>query len=604
MRSRAVPDGDAASSRPISDYALLGDTRTAALVSSEGSIDWMCLPRFDSDPVFGKLVDPEFGGSFLLGVEAGHLLSRRYRRSSAILETEWKTETGVARLTEGMVLELSGRLLPQMLLVRRLSCLAGSVSARLLYDPRPGLPGTLPRCERRHGALFATWRGLALALSIAPDQALEPGKMLTLDLGEGRDVTTCLTLADRHPAVISDPGDAFRMLEECDKWWRGWCRGIQLETSYRDPLERSLITIRLLTYSPSGAPVAAPTLSLPETLGGSRNWDYRFSWPRDASVGTAAFLAGGKHEEAESFLRWLVTASRLSRPRLDVLYTVFGRKVPEQKEVPVSGYAGSRPVNIGNDARDQEQLDVYGWVVDSVWSLVQAGHRLNGEEYRAIRGFADYVASHWRNPDSGLWEIPGPPRYYVHSKLWSWLALDRAARIARSLGRDGQRAQRWELERDRLASELRKSGFDGARNTYVQAYDLPHLDSSLLLLPLTGFEDPSSPRVIGTIEAIRAELSAGGPLMYRYSPRADDLDGREGAFLPCSFWLVEALIKVGRRDEGIQVFEDILRMVGDLCLLPEEIDPSTHAFLGNYPIALSQAGVVHAIVEIENALRA
>lgn len=503
-----------------------------------------------------------------------------------------------------MVLELTGRLLPQMLLVRRLSCTAGEVLAQVCFDPRPGLPGRPAASVRRGGALLSTWSGNVLALTSDPDLELEPGRARTIGLSKGESLTLALTMAPHQPGVISDPGDAYRLLEECDRWWSDWCRGISLETRYREPLERSLITLRLLTYSPTGAPVASPTTSLPEVIGGSRNWDYRYSWPRDASVGTAAFLAVGKHEEAEAFLHWLLTARRLTRPRLSVLYTLHGRRVPAQRTVGVSGYAGSQPVNIGNDARDQSQLDVYGWVVDAALALLQAGHGLEGEEWRAVRDFGDFVAKSWREPDSSLWEIPGPPRHYVHSKLWSWITLDRASRIGRQLGRDPGRLLRWEVERDRLAGDIRSRGFDGVRNTYRQAYDQPHLDSSLLLMALTGFEPVDLARVAGTIEAVRSELTAGGPLLFRYSPGADDLPGREGAFLPCSFWLVEALLRSGRVEEGVELFEQLLNLIEPLYLLPEEIDPGTGAYLGNHPLALSQAGLIHAIIEVERALKA
>lgn len=589
---------------PIEDYALIGDARTAALCSSGGSIDWLCLPRFDSEPVFGKLLGGGQAGSFSLSVDGARETSRRYRDGSAVLETTWHMRSSAVTLTDAMVLDVSRTLRPQALLVRRLECRGASTQVRIHFDPRVGLAGTQPRREYRTGALICTWGSLALALQSFPEFNLIAGSDKTIALDDGSVVTFVLSLADRAPVVLMRPEAAFDLLEETDRWWRSWSAGLVYGGPFRDAVVRSLITLRLLTYAPSGAPVAAPTTSLPEVVGGTRNWDYRFSWPRDASIGLAAFLAVGKNEEAHSFMHWLLHASRLTRPRLEVLYTVFGKPGPRERELlDVPGYRGSIPVRIGNAASTQHQLDVYGWVLDAAWLLASSGRKLHGETWRALAGFADFVAERWRGPDAGIWEVRGEPAHYVHSKLMGWLALDRATRLARSYRIRGARLARWIAERDALSAEVRERGFDDSRGTYLWSYGSTALDAALLILPVLEFEEEDSPRLAGTVAAVRRELSAGGPLLYRYRRGADRLEGAEGAFAPCSFWLVQALARLGRVEESVELFEELLSYSNDVGLLPEEIDPTTGAYLGNFPQAFSHATLVQAALAIQAASR-
>ncbi|MDQ4027249.1 MAG: glycoside hydrolase family 15 protein, partial [Actinomycetota bacterium] len=387
-----------------------------------------------------------------------------------------------------------------------------------------------------------------------------------------------------------------------DAWWRTWSSAVTYDGPAREQVIRSLITLRLLTFSPSGAPVAAPTTSLPEAVGGIRNWDYRFSWPRDASIGLAAFLAVGKVEEARSFMHWLLHASRLTRPRLEVLYTIYGKPGPRESELfDVTGYRGSKPVRVGNAASHQHQLDVYGWVLDAAWLLCRSGHGLHGGVWRALSRFADFVARRWRDPDAGIWEVRGKGAHHVHSKLMAWLALDRALRISRSHRTRAARVRLWTAQRNALQVEIRREGFDHDLGSYVWAYGSKDLDAALLILPILDFDDATSARVTGTIHAIRRGLGLDAGLLHRYRPGIDGLEGAEGAFLPCSFWLVQALARVGRINEATDLFEGLLRLSNDVGLLPEEIDPVTKDHLGNFPQAFTHATVVQAALAIQEA---
>jgi GH15 family glucan-1,4-alpha-glucosidase len=588
--------------QPIADYALIGDTRTAALCSSMGSIDWLCVPRFDSDPVFGRLIGGERAGRFTITPEGVRSTSRAYRRDSAVLETTWRTETGELTLIDGMVLDVQTRLLPQALLVRRVGCTNGTVTVRIDFDPKLGLPGASPRTERRNGEFVCTWGSLAVALRSQPDLALEPGRERVLEMRAGEQLTLVMTMADRAPLVLIGPESAFSELQRTEVWWQQWSGGLQYVGDFRDAVARSLITLRLLTFSPSGAPVAAPTTSLPEVFGGVRNWDYRLSWPRDASIGIGAFLGVGKTEEAHSFMHWLLHASRLTRPRLEVLYTIYGKPGPRERDLnEVAGYKDSQPVRTGNAASSQHQLDVYGWVVDAAWLLSRSTNGLHSETRRTVAGFADFVSRTWREPDAGIWEVRGDPHHYVHSKLMAWLALDRAIRIDQHNRRRRHRHRRWITERDTLASDIQANGFSAKHNSYVWKYGSEQMDAALLLLPIVEFENKESSRVTGTVAAIRRELDAGDGLLYRYAPGADGLGGTEGVFLPCSFWLVQALARLGRLEEAKLLFERLLRFANDVGLLSEEIDPSTKLFLGNHPQAFTHATLVQAALALRAA---
>lgn len=589
----------------IGDYALVGDTRTAGLVSRSGSIDWMCVPKFDEPPLFGHLIDQESGGSFSVCLNETLEIDRRYLDGSAVLQTDITTSTGTARLTETMIPNVRGGLLPQTLLVRRLECDSGDVEARVRFDPRKGIPGRPPeRIRRTRCGVVCEWGAVAVSIASSPEMGIEPGETVPFHLQSGQSLTLVMSVADRGPVIWVTAERANALVADTDRWWRQWSLTLDYDCPYREAIVRSLITLRLLTYSPSGAPVAAPTTSLPEVIGGTRNWDYRFAWPRDASIGLAAFLATGQVRLAGFFMHWLVHASRLTRPRMRVLYSILGKPASGDMEVDVSGYRSSSPVRVGNGATDQHQLDVYGWVVDAAWLFEEFGYRLHGETWRTVARFADFVAETWRQPDAGIWEVRADPVHYVHSKLMAWLALDRISRLARSHRVRSRRLRAWERERDALATWIRSHGVDRERETLVWKAGGEEVDASLLILPVLGFEPTGSPLVMGTIEAIRNELESEPGLLFRYPRQADGLEGDEGAFLPCSFWLVQALASSGRAEEATEIFERLLSYANDVGLWGEEIDPVTKELLGNFPQAFTHATLVQAGLALQTAMRA
>ncbi|HJR24600.1 MAG TPA: glycoside hydrolase family 15 protein [Acidimicrobiales bacterium] len=601
MRAEASPQ-TTARSVPIGDYGLIGDTRSAALVAPDGSIDWWCVTRFDDPPLFGRLVGGDPAGTFSIRPdEEAHDLRRAYRPDTVTLTTTWGVEGGELELADTLVAEVEGRFLPGTLLVRRLTARGRPVRAQLHLAPRFGYERrSSKRQTRRAGALVCERGELAIAVT-SDGPELEADRTIEFEVRPDQPVTIALTAARRSALIIVPPAVAAAEVVRDEDGWRSWAAGIEA-TRHRAAVVRSLMTLQLLTYSPSGAPVAAPTTSLPERVGGERNWDYRYAWPRDASIGIAAFLASGKPQEARAFLAWLLHASRLARPRLPVLFTLDGRPGPPEAQLDGwPGYAGSQPVRIGNGAASQHQLDGYGWVVDAAWLLTDAGHPLYGETWRAVAGFADRVAAMWTEPDAGIWEKRAEPAHHVHSKLMAWLALDRATRIAAARSdRRRRRAQRWANARAAIADDIRSRGFDPDQGAYTASYGSTELDAALLILPLLESEPTTNPRVIGTVDRVRQQLGAGGPLLYRYPPGSDGLTGGEGAFLPCSFWLVQALALTGRREAAETLLDELVTLGGPLGLFGEEMDPATGEHLGNFPQALTHAALVQAVSALDD----
>ena len=581
---------------PIRDYAAIGDGRTVALVAGDGSIDWLCVPDIDSPPLFAALLDAERGGRFALAPVEPFESHRRYRDGSNVLETTFRTERGTARVVDGMTLASRHTLTPLREVVRKVEGLDGTVAMRWRVEPRFDFGRREPRLEPRGTGVVASSRGHAVLLSAWGGEPELAGDAVhgEIAVAEGETATFSLAAAVGQPLVLPGQADTERRLDHADAFWRDWSARASYDGPWREAVVRSALALKLLVFAPSGAMVAAATTSLPEDIGGSRNWDYRFTWLRDSAYTLDALSALGYEDEAHAFFWWLMHATRRTQPRLEVLYRVDGRSRSSEVELEhLSGYRGSRPVRTGNAAADQVQLDVYGAVMDSIWRHVESHGDLGGESGRSVAKLADYVAENWRSTDSGIWEVRSEPTHFVQSKVMCWVALDRACRLAAQQVIP-DRSDRWQAEADQIRRFVDEHGWDDERQSYVRATDLRELDASLLTLPLVGF---AGPRVTSTVDAIRRELGRG-PFVYRYRG-PDGVEGKDEAFLTCSFWLVDALARTGRREEAGELMDELVGRANDVGLFAEEIDARTGDFLGNFPQALVHLALIKAAVSIE-----
>jgi GH15 family glucan-1,4-alpha-glucosidase len=580
---------------PIREYALVGDGRTAALIARDGSIDWLCLPNLDSPSVFARILDAERGGSFRLEPAAPFEAERHYLDNSNVLETTFVTAEGRVRVTDAMTLSDSKELSPMRELVRKVEAVAGTVPLRWAFEARFGYGSATTRIERRAGHWFAQAGAdaLVLGLSDASQGDLRKGVVGgELALASGESVVFSLAGASREPAVIPGREGSERRLEHTKRFWSEWAGRLRYEGAWPEAVTRSALALKLLTFAPSGAIVAAPTTSLPEWIGGGRNWDYRFTWLRDASWTLDAMLRLGYQDEAHAFFWWLMHASRLTQPRLQVLYSLDGSDHTRERGLELSGYRGSRPVRIGNGARDQVQLDIYGAVMEAIWIYGRAVGRLDGDTGKEVARIADYVEKHWRDKDNGIWEVRDERADYIQSKALCWVALDRACLLGEN-GLIPNREKRWRAAADELKDWVDEHGWDDDLQSYVRAPDLREVDASLLTLAVLGYQ---SERLEATIAAVERDLREG-PYVYRY--RGDDgLEGEEGAFLTCSFWLVDAYARTGRLDDANALMDELVGLANDVGLYSEEIDPRTGEFLGNFPQGLTHLALINAAVTI------
>jgi GH15 family glucan-1,4-alpha-glucosidase len=582
---------------PLREYALIGDGRTSALVARDGSIDWLCLPNVDSPSVFGAILDADRGGAFALAPDEPFAAERRYLEGSNVLGTTFRTAGGAVRVTDAMTLTHWQDLAPLRELVRRVEGLAGSVRLRYRVEPRFDYARGTAHFGTRHGRPFASCGPDAVALSA---WGVDGGWEGTVDAREGSWAQLVLTAAHREPAVLPGLDDVERRWQRTLDFWPRWSGRAEYDGPWHDAVVRSVLALKLCVHAPSGAVVAAPTTALPEELGGARNWDYRFTWVRDASWTLDALGKLGYHDEAHAFFWWLMHASRRTQPRLQVLYTVHGSsRAPELELAHLAGYRGSRPVRVGNGAAEQTQLDVYGDLLEGIALYVRKGGRLDRDTAKEVAAMADYVISVWRQPDCGIWEVRSTPTHFVQSKAMCWVALDRAVELAEAGAIPGRHAARWRAEADAICAFVDAEGWDEERGSYVRATDLRELDASLLTMALLHWPRPE--RVRGTVDAVRRELGHG-PFVYRYKGE-DGVAGGEGAFLTCSFWLVDALAATGRVDEASALMDELVGLANDVGLYSEELDPESGAFLGNFPQALSHLALINAAVTIAAAAR-
>jgi GH15 family glucan-1,4-alpha-glucosidase len=589
----------------IEDYALIGDMQTAALIGRDGSADWLCLPRFDSHAVFASLLGTGEHGCWRVGPAAAEGAEppkanrRRYRGDSLILESEWDTPRGTVRVIDFMPPREQHA--PQ--LVRIVEGVSGRVPMRSALRMRFSYGWVVPWVQQIEGRTVA----VAGPDSVWLDTEAETyGENLTtysdFTVGPGERVAFTLSWQASHKSAPAEP-EPESALESTEEFWREWVGHCTYHGPYREAVVRSLITLKALTYGPTGGIVAAPTTSLPECLGGMRNWDYRFTWLRDAAITLSSLLRTGYHEEAAAWREWLLRAVAGDPENLQIMYGIAGERELGEAELDwLPGYENSKPVRIGNGAAGQLQLDVYGEVTEAL----HLGHMtgLSRNDYASLLQLKliGYLEDHWDEPDEGIWEVRGPRRHFVHSKVMAWVAVDRTVKLIESGDVDGP-LDRWRDLRDRIHRDVCEKGYDAERNTFTQSYGSQELDASLLLIPQMGFLPPDDKRVIGTIEAIQRELSTEDGFVMRYptSQADDNLDGllgEEGAFLACSFWLADDLAMIGRVDEARKLFEKLLSLRNDLGLLAEEWDSHNQRQVGNFPQAFSHVPLIDTALRL------
>src|SRR6478736_6238810 len=586
----------AARSPALSDYGLIGDMRTAALIALDGAIDWCCLPRFDSGSVFAAILDQERGGTWSVRPAVEWTSTQRYLPRTNILETTFRTAGGVVVLTDFMPVDEDGRpSSPHPEIHRQVRCTRGRVPMQMTFMPRFEYGARATRLELLRNGLFATDRtDQVLTLSSAKpfEWVVEQSgatARFTVEKGEERWLVLRYDDDDIHPV---DRYESARKLDITAAFWARWAAGVRYSGPFRGMVKRSALALKLLTHAETGAIIAAPTTSLPETIGGVRNWDYRFVWLRDAAFTLAALDAVGHRREADAFMRFLKKVCRHEGGgHLQIMYGIDGRRDLVERQLDhLSGYQASRPVRVGNGAVGQLQLDVYGEVMETA-DIWRRNHEMTEGTWRVLRGLVQWVSRNWHLPDSSIWEGRGEVRHYVFSKVMSWVALDRGIRMADELTLESDTAT-WRAAREAVHAEIMERGWSEARQSFLQAYDADALDAAALAIPMVRFLPWSDRRVVATVRTIARELTgADGELVYRYR-NADGLEGEEGAFSICTFWLAQALAMIGERERAERVFRRMLRHANHVGLYSEEIDPYSGEFLGNFPQAFTHIALI------------
>jgi GH15 family glucan-1,4-alpha-glucosidase len=585
----------------IEDYALIGDCLTCALVSRTGSIDWTCVPYFDSSACFAALLGTEEHGRWLIAPQDSEPAGRRYRDGTLILETDFRTSTGEVTLIDFMPPRTR---VPQ--LVRIVAGKRGKVQMRMELAPRFDYGSIGPWVRRAHvrGAkgkrrLRAVGGPDALVLDTPVEvRRDELTAVADFEVSAGQRVPFVLAY---HPSQEPPPDapDAEAVLKQTESWWREWSGRCTCQGEWRDAVQRSLITLKALTFAPTGGIVAAATTSLPEQIGGVRNWDYRFCWVRDATFTLYSLISNGYVEEARAWREWLRRAVAGKPSQMNIMYGIDGRRRLTELELAwLPGYEDSKPVRTGNAAHEQFQLDVFGELIDAMYQARRAGLEPDDEAWKSALALMHYLTEAWHEPGEGIWEVRGPRQHFTHSKVMAWVAFDRVVKSVEQFGRPGP-VEEWRKQRDQIHEEVCRAGYDKSRNTFVQYYGSKELDASLLMIPLVGFLPAKDPRVIGTVEAVQRELKHDG-LVARYltGPGVDGLPPGEGAFLACSFWLADCLHLLGRDGEARELFERLLSLRNDVGLLSEEYDPGRRRLVGNFPQAFSHVGLVNTALNL------
>lgn len=581
----------------IEDYALIGDCETAALVSRDGSIDWLCWPRFDSDACFAALLGgPENGRWLITPTAADARITRRYHEDTLVLETEFETDEGAATLIDFMPPRGAYSDLVRLVVGKR-----GAIELRTEFILRFDYGTTVPWVTHVDGDALRAVAGPDMVVLRTP-APLRPEGLTTVGefvVKAGETVPFALTYAPSHhptPPRI----DTLEALQDTLAFWSEWSGECTYNGEWSQEVRRSLITLKGLTYRPTGGIVAAPTTSLPEQIGGSRNWDYRFCWLRDATLSLLALMDAGYYQEAGAWRDWLLRAAAGSPSQVQIMYGIAGERRLTEWEVPwLAGYEKSTPVRIGNAAHGQMQLDVYGEVMDALHQARHGGLPRNLEAWNFQRALVEHLAKVWNEPDHGIWEVRGPPQHFTHSKVMVWVAFDRAIKDAVAFELECP-MESWCSLRDQIHEEVCAKGYDPQLGSFVQSYGSKQLDASLLLLPLVGFLPPGDPRIRGTVESIEKRLVSGGLVMrYDTADTDDGLPPGEGAFLACSFWLVDCLVLLGRQSDARDLFSRLLALRNDLGLLAEEYDPRLGRLVGNFPQAFSHVAMVDSALNLD-----
>ena len=575
----------------IEDYALLGDCYSAALVGKDGSIDWLCWPRFDSDACFAALLGtPENGRWLLAPADASARVSRCYRDDTLVLETRFETEEAAAVVIDFMPPHGDPPDLIRIVVGER-----GTMRMRTELIVRCGYGATVPWCSKLDSNTLVAVSGPDMVVLRSPVQLRgeDLKSVAQFSVSAGDRVPFVLGYGPSHLAP-PQAADAEAELRRTEKFWRDWCRAHQDDGAWAASVTRSLITLKALTFAPTGGIVAAPTTSLPEQLGGPRNWDYRFCWLRDATLTLLALMNAGHYAEAKAWRDWLVRAAAGAPQQTQILYGIAGEHRCTEWEVPwLCGYEGSRPIRIGNAAHQQLQLDVFGEVLDALHQACRGGLAASDSAWALQRALLEHLEHIWQEPDEGIWEVRGPRQHFTFSKAMAWVAFDRGIKGIEEFGQPGPLAH-WRQLRERIHQDVCRQGFDAGLGSFVQAYGSRQLDASLLLLPTLGFLPASDPRFIGTVAAIEKRLLRDGwVLRYDTAETDDGLPTGEGAFLACSFWLADAYVLMGRMEEAKSLFERLLSLCNDVGLLAEEYDPAARRQVGNFPQAFSHVSLLN-----------
>ena len=595
--------------RQISDYAFLSDCHSAALVRG-GTIEWLCFPRFDSPSAFASILDPDRGGCFAIEPLGDFRRTRAYEPGTNVLVTKFQGADGSLEILDCLLVQAGedaagSDLKPAHALLRRVRCSAGKVTIALRCDPRPDYGRVTPSIVERDGRwlIGAGQDRLVLETDATLARGQTPGLHGRISLAGGDEVCFVLQHAGA-PDKLPAPIDVDESISATLDFWRAWSSRLDYDGPYRDAVLRSALVLKGLFYAPTGAILAAPTTSLPEWYGGSRNWDYRYTWLRDSTLTLYALERIGFGEDARRYQRWVERAAAGHADDLRIAYSLDGELVPAERCLDhLAGFRDSRPVRIGNGARDQQQLDIFGELLDVAFFGQKHGHALDHEYWTFLSGVAGYVCDHWREPDQGIWEMRTAPQQFVYSKVLCWVCLNRSVRIAQSLGgqaldqASSEDLGRWRREMERIRHDVLSHGYNSSAGAFVQSYGSTHLDASNLALPVLGFISARDPRMAATIRLTEERLLRHG-LVRRYLDVDDGAGGPEGAFLMCSFWLVDALILLGEREKARRYFEALLTCANELGLLSEEFDPESKQMLGNFPQAFSHLGLITSAVNL------